>query len=86
MKKVCGSCARPFSSVLGLKEGDAMKLIFILLLAIIIPLCALAQSYKCVAPDGTVYEAKYPCDPERVERFVSRFDLLRRKAEYMIKV
>ncbi len=50
-----------------------MKLIFVVLLAVVFPLLALAQSYKCVAPDGTVYEAKFPCDPERIERFVDRF-------------
>nr|WP_320192064.1 hypothetical protein [uncultured Desulfobacter sp.] len=50
-----------------------MKFIFVLLLAIVFPACFSAQTYKCVAPDGSVHETKYPCDPDRVERFVSRF-------------
>lgn len=50
-----------------------MKLAFVLLSAIAFPPYALAQPYKCAAPDGSVYEVKFPCDPARIEKFVSRF-------------
>ena len=54
-----------------------MKIVSALLLIVCFPFCAYAQQHKCFLPDGTAYEAKYPCDPVTVEKFAERFfDLL----------